>query len=127
MRIEACADQPCPPLGGHRGRLESVNQAAGAGVTVGEVDQLVLGGGIANTFLAASGSPVGKSLCEHELIPTAQALMQKTNIPLPVDVVTGKAFSEDAVACLKPADEVAEDDMIFDIGPESAQADSAHS
>ncbi len=87
----------------------------------GEVDQLVLGGGIANTFLAASGSPVGKSLCEHELIPIAQALMQKTNIPLPVDVVTGKAFSEDAMACLKPAGEVAEDDMIFDIGPESAK------
>ena len=87
----------------------------------GEVDQLVLGGGIANTFLAASGSSVGKSLCEHELIPIAQALMQKTNIPLPVDVVTGKAFSEDAMACLKPADEVAEDDMIFDIGPESAK------
>jgi phosphoglycerate kinase len=87
----------------------------------GEVDQLVLGGGIANTFLAASGSPVGKSLCEHELIPIAQALMQKTNIPLPVDVVTGKAFSEDAMACLKPVDEVAEDDMIFDIGPESAK------
>lgn len=86
-----------------------------------KVDQLILGGGIANTFLAASGSPVGKSLCEHELIPTAQALMQKTNIPLPVDVVTGKAFSEDAVACLKFADEVTEDDMIFDIGPESAQ------
>ena len=87
----------------------------------GEVDQLVLGGGIANTFLAASGSPVGKSLCEHELIPIAQALMQKTNIPLPVDVVTGKVFSEDATACLKSADEVAEDDMIFDIGPESAK------
>ena len=87
----------------------------------GEVDQLVLGGGIANTFLAASGSPVGKSLCEHALIPIAQALMQKTNIPLPVDVVTGKAFSEDAMACLKPAGEVAEDDMIFDIGPESAK------
>lgn len=86
----------------------------------GAVDQLVVGGGIANTFLAASGRPVGKSLCEHELIPIAQALMQKTNIPLPVDVVTGKAFSEDAVACLKPADAVADDDMIFDIGPESA-------
>ena len=86
----------------------------------GAVDQLVVGGGIANTFLAASGRPVGKSLCEHELIPIAQALMQKTNIPLPVDVVTGKAFSEDAVACLKPADAVAEDDMIFDIGPETA-------
>jgi phosphoglycerate kinase len=86
-----------------------------------KVDQLVVGGGIANTFLAASGSPVGKSLCEHDLIPTAQALMQKTQIPLPVDVVTGKAFAEDAPASLKLAGEVEEDDMIFDIGPQAAQ------
>jgi phosphoglycerate kinase len=86
-----------------------------------KVDQLVVGGGIANTFLAASGSPVGKSLCEHDLIPTAQALMQKTRIPLPVDVVTGKAYAEDAQASLKLAADVAEDDMIFDIGPQSAQ------
>lgn len=86
-----------------------------------KVDQLVVGGGIANTFLAASGSPVGKSLCEHDLIPTAQALMRKTEIPLPVDVVTGKAFAEDAPASLKRAADVADDDMIFDIGPESAQ------
>jgi phosphoglycerate kinase len=85
------------------------------------VDQLVVGGGIANTFLAASGSPVGKSLCEHELIPTAQALMQKTQIPLPVDVVTGKVFAEDAPASLKLAGDVVEDDMIFDIGPQAAQ------
>lgn len=86
-----------------------------------KVDQLVVGGGIANTFLAASGSPVGNSLCEHDLIPTAQALMRKTEIPLPVDVVTGKAFAEDAPASLKRAADVADDDMIFDIGPESAQ------
>ena len=90
-------------------------------VLSGKVDQLVVGGGIANTFLAASGSPVGKSLCEHDLLGTARALMEKTNIPLPVDVVTGKAFAEDAQATLKTAGEVAEDDMIFDIGPESAQ------
>ncbi|MBK6739851.1 MAG: phosphoglycerate kinase [Haliea sp.] len=86
-----------------------------------KVDQLIVGGGIANTFLAASGSPVGKSLCEHDLIPTAQALMQKTRIPLPVDVVTGKAYAEDAPATLKAAGDVAEDDMIFDIGPQAAQ------
>lgn len=85
------------------------------------VDQLIVGGGIANTFLAASGSPVGKSLCEHDLIPTAQALMKKTQIPLPVDVVTGKAFAEDTPASLKLAGEVADDDMIFDIGPQAAQ------
>lgn len=86
-----------------------------------KVDQLVVGGGIANTFLAASGSPVGKSLCEHDLIPTARKLMQKTNIPLPVDVVTGKALAEDAQACVKLAADVAEDDMILDIGPEAAK------
>jgi phosphoglycerate kinase len=85
-----------------------------------KVDQLIVGGGIANTFLAASGSPVGKSLCEHDLIPTAQALMQKTRIPLPVDVVTGKAYAEDAQATLKAAGDVADDDMIFDIGPQAA-------
>ena len=87
-----------------------------------KVDQLVVGGGIANTFLAASGKPVGKSLCEQDLVPAAQALMQKTGIPIPTDVVTGKEFSESAEATLKRADEVAEDDMIFDIGPESADA-----
>jgi phosphoglycerate kinase len=86
-----------------------------------KVDQLVVGGGIANTFLAASGSPVGKSLCEHDLLPVARALMQKTSIPLPVDVVTGKALAEDAEAVVKPAGEVGEDDMILDIGPESAK------
>ena len=86
-----------------------------------KVDQLVVGGGIANTFLAASGSPVGNSLCEHDLIPAARALMEKTSIPLPTDVVTGKVFAEDAEASLKPAAEVADDDMIFDIGPEAAQ------
>ncbi|MEZ5570532.1 MAG: phosphoglycerate kinase [Halioglobus sp.] len=86
-----------------------------------KVDQLIVGGGIANTFLAASGSPVGKSLCEHDLLATAKALMGKTHIPLPVDVVTGKEFAEDALATLKLVAEVAEDDMIFDIGPQSAQ------
>jgi phosphoglycerate kinase len=85
-----------------------------------KVDQLIVGGGIANTFLAASGLPVGKSLCEHDLIPAARALMEKTNIPLPEDVVTGKEFSEDAEASLKAAGAVEEDDMIFDIGPAAA-------
>ena len=85
-----------------------------------KVDQLVVGGGIANTFLAASGKPVGKSLCENDLIPAARQLLAATSIPLPVDVVTGKAFAEDAAATLKAAEEVADDDMIFDIGPQSA-------
>ena len=84
-----------------------------------KVDRLIVGGGIANTFLAASGLPIGKSLCEHDLISAALSLMEKTSIPLPTDVVTGKEFSETAEAVTKAVDEVAEDDMIFDIGPES--------
>jgi phosphoglycerate kinase len=87
-----------------------------------KVDQLVVGGGIANTFLAASGKPVGKSLCEHDLIPAAQALMAKTRVPIPVDVVTGKEFSVTAAAETKFAEAVAEDDMIMDIGPQAAAA-----
>ena len=85
-------------------------------------DQIIVGGGIANTFLAAAGKPVGKSLCEEDLIPNAKALMEKVSIPVPTDVVCGKEFSETAEATLKSADDVAEDDMIFDIGPDSAKA-----
>ncbi|TNF33583.1 MAG: phosphoglycerate kinase [Gammaproteobacteria bacterium] len=84
-----------------------------------KVDQLIVGGGIANTFLAAAGKPVGKSLCEHELLDEARRLMKKVHIPLPVDVVTGKAFAADAVAETKPVDDVADDDMIFDVGPKT--------
>jgi phosphoglycerate kinase len=80
-------------------------------------DNIIVGGGIANTFLAAAGKNVGKSLYEEDLIPNAQALMAKTDIPLPSDVVVGSEFSESAEATLKSADEVGEDDMIFDIGP----------
>ncbi|MGD8570364.1 MAG: phosphoglycerate kinase [Gammaproteobacteria bacterium] len=92
-----------------------------------KVDQLVVGGGIANTFLKAAGFPVGKSLCENDLVDTAKALMKKmeargASIPIATDVVVGKNFSEDEPAVLKKADEVADDDMIFDIGPDSAQA-----
>jgi len=85
------------------------------------VDQLVVGGGIANTFIAAQGHSVGQSLCEHDLIPTAQSLMEKCEIPIPVDVVCGKEFSEFAVAETKSSNSVASDDMIFDIGPNSTK------
>jgi phosphoglycerate kinase len=86
-----------------------------------KVDQLIVGGGIANTFLAAAGKPVGKSLYEPDLIPVAKALMDRVNIPLPTDVVVGKEFSATAEARIIAAEEVADDDMIFDIGPESAR------
>jgi phosphoglycerate kinase len=86
-----------------------------------KVDQLIVGGGIANTFLAAAGKPVGKSLFEADLIPAAQALMSKVNIPIPTDVIVGKEFSETTEAVIKLVDDVEEDDMIFDIGHESAK------
>lgn len=91
-----------------------------------KVDQLVVGGGIANTFLKAAGHPVGKSLCEDDLVGTAKTLMEKMNargasIPIATDVVVGKNFDENEPAVLKKADEVEDDDMIFDIGPDSAK------
>ncbi|WP_166264021.1 phosphoglycerate kinase [Marinobacter caseinilyticus] len=86
----------------------------------GLCDQLIVGGGIANTFLAAAGHPVGKSLCEHELLDTARAIAAKVDIPLPVDVVVAKAFSETAEATIKNISDVAEDDMILDVGPQTA-------
>jgi len=85
-------------------------------------DQIIVGGGIANTFLAADGKPVGKSLYEEDLIPNAKKLMEKVSIPVPTDVVCGKEFPETAEATLKAAADVAEDDMIFDFGPDSAKA-----
>jgi len=89
------------------------------------VDQLIPGGGIANTFIAAAGFNVGKSLVEPDLIPEAKRLMQQAqaqgrDIPIPVDVVCGKEFSATAVAVVKPVAEVEDDDMIFDIGPQTA-------
>lgn len=84
-----------------------------------KVDQLIVGGGIANTFLAASGLPVGKSLCEHDLLPEAKQLMAKTSIPLPSDVVVASEFSASAQATLKAVADVADGDMILDIGPDT--------
>ncbi|NLZ80162.1 MAG: phosphoglycerate kinase, partial [Gammaproteobacteria bacterium] len=84
-------------------------------------DQLIVGGGIANTFLAAAGFPVGKSLYEADLIDTAKAIAAKVSVPLPVDVVVAKAFAADAQATVKAVADVAEDDMILDIGPETAK------
>lgn len=83
-------------------------------------DFLIVGGGIANTFLAAAGHPVGHSLYESDLIDQAKAIVAKVKVPLPVDVVVGKLLSADAEATTKAIDDVADDDMILDIGPKSA-------
>ena len=84
-----------------------------------KVDHLILGGGIANTFLAAFGFGVGKSLCERHLIETAIKIMDSTNVPLPIDVVTAKQFKEDAPAAIKMISEIEKDDIIMDIGPKT--------
>ncbi len=86
-----------------------------------KVDQLIVGGGIANTFLAAAGKPVGKSLYEQDLIDQANQLMEKTHIPLPIDVVVAKEFSETAQATIKLVEEVSDDDMILDVGPQTSK------
>ena len=85
-----------------------------------QVDQLVIGGGILNTFLAATGISVGKSLFEEELISSARKLMTKVDIPLPVDLVVGKALSESSKATVRPVDKVRSDELILDVGPDSA-------
>ncbi|MEM0909877.1 MAG: phosphoglycerate kinase [Pseudomonadota bacterium] len=91
-----------------------------------KVDQLIVGGGIANTFIAAKGNTVGKSLYEADLIDQANTLMQQAQdaggeIPVPVDVVVGKAFDENTPATTKAVEDVAHDDMIFDVGPATAK------
>jgi phosphoglycerate kinase len=90
------------------------------------VDQLIVGGGIANTFMLASGLEIGKSLAEADLIGEARAVIEAmkargAEVPIPTDVVTAKAFAADAPATVKRATEVAADDLILDIGPETAE------
>jgi phosphoglycerate kinase len=92
-----------------------------------KVDGLIVGGGIANTFMLAAGLPIGKSLAEPDLLQPARAVMahmkaRGAEVPIPVDVVTAKAFGADAPATIKAATDVADDDLILDIGPQSAQA-----
>jgi phosphoglycerate kinase len=90
------------------------------------VDQLIVGGGIANTFMLAAGLPIGKSLAEASLVGEAKAVIEAMKargaaVPIPTDVVTAKAFKPDAVACQKAAADVADDDLILDIGPQTAK------
>jgi len=92
-----------------------------------KVDQLIVGGGIANTFMLAAGLKIGKSLAEPDLVDQAKAVIESMKargaaVPIPVDVVTAKTFSADAVATVKAATDVADDDLILDIGPQTAAA-----
>ncbi|MEO5596760.1 MAG: phosphoglycerate kinase [Lysobacteraceae bacterium] len=94
---------------------------------VSKVDQLIVGGGIANTFLAALGHPVGKSLCERDLLETARNILDDAKargaaIPIPTDVVVAPAFAADAPATIKRIEDVGDDDIILDIGPDTSAA-----
>jgi len=95
------------------------------GSLIGKVDQLIVGGGIANTFIKAVGHPVGKSLCEDDLLDTARSIIAQAkargaDIPIPTDVVVAAEFKADATSTVKPVAEVGADDMILDIGPDTA-------
>lgn len=87
-----------------------------------KVDQLIVGGGIANTFLAAAGYPVGKSLCEKDMLDEARVILAQTEIPLPTDVVVAEEFSATAVAVVREIAATGEAEMILDIGPDTAEA-----
>ncbi len=119
--LEKATAKPSPPVMAIVGGSKVSTKLMVLQTLSTKVDQLIVGGGIANTFLAAAGKPVGKSLYEPDLIPAAQALMAKVDIPLPTDVVVGREFSETAEARIISVDAVEPEDMIFDIGPESAQ------
>ena len=86
-----------------------------------KVDQLIVGGGIANTFIAAAGHPVGKSLYEADMVDQAKDLLSKIDIPLPTDVVVAKEFSADADATSRAVSDTGADEMVLDIGPETAE------
>jgi len=86
-----------------------------------KVDKMIVGGGIANTFIAAAGYPVGKSLCEFEMLDQAKKLLEQADIPLPTDVVVAEEFSANATAVTRPVDAVGEAEMILDIGPDTAE------
>ena len=119
-------DEPTPPVAAIVGGSKVSTKLTVLESLSKKVDQLIPGGGIANTFIAAEGYPVGRSLVELELVDEAKRLMasardQGREIPVPTDVVVGTEFSSSAIATVKTVSDVADDDMIFDIGPETAQ------
>jgi len=125
--LSAALENPARPLVAIVGGSKVSSKLTVLESLLRKVDQLIVGGGIANTFLKAKGHEVGRSLCEDALVDTARALIEATaasgaDIPLPEDVVVGRALSADAEARQVGIDEVGVEDMILDIGPESANA-----
>jgi phosphoglycerate kinase len=128
--LERALQQPARPLVAIVGGSKVSTKLMVLESLLERVDQLIVGGGIANTFLAATGINVGKSLCESEMLDVARRLMDKarargTEIPLPTDVVVAKEFASTAHADVRPVNEVRADEMILDIGPDTADRCSA--
>jgi phosphoglycerate kinase len=128
--LERALQQPARPLLAIVGGSKVSTKLTVLESLLEKVDELIVGGGIANTFLAATGIDVGKSLCESEMLDVARRLMDKarargTQIPMPSDVVVGREFAATAHADVRPVHEVRRDEMILDIGPDSADRCSA--
>lgn len=119
--LEQALADPARPLVAIVGGAKVSTKLEVLGALAGIADQIIVGGGIANTFIAAAGRNVGQSLHEADLLDAARAIAAKVDVPLPVDVMVAKAFAEDQPAVLRGLDEVADDEMILDIGPESAR------
>ena len=117
-------DNPARPMVAIVGGSKVSTKLTVLGALVNIVDQLIVGGGIANTFIAAAGNPVGKSLYEPDMLDIAVGLSNNTadraDIPMPTDVVVAKEFSASAAATVRSISDVADDDLILDIGPETA-------
>ncbi|ARB44210.1 phosphoglycerate kinase [Alloalcanivorax xenomutans] len=123
--LSKALDNPAKPLVAIVGGSKVSTKLEVLEALADKVDQLIVGGGIANTFLAAEGLPVGKSLHEPDLLDAARKIAAKVHIPLPVDVVVATEFSADAEAVTKKVEEVGEDDMILDVGPQTAHVFAA--
>ena len=119
--LDKILKQPARPMVAIVGGSKVSSKLAVLKKLADKVDQLIVGGGIANTFLAAKGLPIGSSLFEDNLIAEAKEIMLKTEILLPTDVIVGKEFSESTIATVKSVNEISSKDMIFDFGPISAK------
>jgi phosphoglycerate kinase len=119
--LDKILEQPARPMVAIVGGSKVSSKLAVLKKLADRVDQLIVGGGIANTFLAAKGLPIGSSLFEHNLIAEAKEIMLKTEILLPTDVIVGREFCESTIATIKSVNEISSKDMIFDFGPLSAK------
>ena len=119
--LEQALADPARPLVAIVGGAKVSTKLEVLGALTALADRIIVGGGIANTFIAAAGHPVGQSLIEADLLEAAREIASQVEVPLPVDVMVARAFDESEPAVLRGIDEVADDEMILDIGPESAR------